>query len=107
MKMNAPKMTIKREQTLDLYTEHFEEAAKELYTYHDLDNFNADELCEEVLEQVTTDIDAREWVENLTDESKHEIVTTMQEYFEEYVLEVVRDNFDYIMNQNGWVKERK
>lgn len=108
MKMNTPKMTIKREQTLDLYEEHFKDAAGELYAHHDLDDFCADDICEEVLEQVTaTDIDAQDWVESLTDESKREIVTTMQKYFEEYILDMSRNNFDYIMEKNGWVKERK
>ena len=103
--MNTPKMTIKREQTLDLYSEHFEEAAEELYAHHDLEYFDADDICEEVLEQVTaTDIDARDWVESLTDESKREIVTTMQKYFEEYILDVAHGNFEYIMAQNGWAK---
>ena len=105
MKMNTPKMTIKREQTLDLYTEHFEEAAEELYAHHDLEDFDADDICEEVLEQVTTtDINAREWVESLTDESKREIVTTMQKYFEEYILDTVHNNFNYIMEKNDWIK---
>ena len=105
MKMNTPKMTIKREQTLDLYNDNFEEAAEELYAHHDLEDFDADDICEEVLEQVTaTDIDARDWVESLTDESKREIVTTMRAYFEEYLLDTARENFDYIMNQNGWTK---
>ena len=108
MKMNAPKMTIKREQTLDLYTEHFEAAAEELYTHHDLDDFNANDICEEVLEQVTaTDIDARDWVESLSNESKRAIVTTMQKYFEEYILDVIHQNFDYIMKMNGWKEEQK
>lgn len=108
MKMNTPKMTIKREQTLDLYTEHFESAAEELYVHYDLDNFNADEICEEVIEQVTaTDIDAQDWTKSLTDESKREIVTTMQAYFEEYILDVLHTNFDYIMKMNGWEKARE
>ncbi len=105
MKMNTPKMTVTREQALVLYTEDFEKAAKELYTHHDLEDFDADDICEAVLEQVTaTDIDAQDWVESLTDESKREIVTTMQAYFEEYILNVTHNNFDYIMEKNGWAK---
>lgn len=108
MKMNTRKMTIKREQTLDLYAEHFEEAAEELYVSRDLNDFDADDICEAVIEQVTaTDIDAQDWVESLTDESKREIVTTMQDYFESYILGLTRDNFNEIMNRNGWVKERE
>lgn len=108
MKMNTPKMTIKREQTLDLYTEHFEEAAEQLYVSRDLNDFDANDIYEAVIGQVTaTDIDTQDWVDSLTNESKREIVTTMQKYFEEYILDMARDNFDEIMNRNGWVKERE
>lgn len=107
MKMYAPEMTIKREQALDLYPEQFEEAAAELYAHNDLDGFMADDICQEVIEQVTDTNEAREWVESLTDENRRAIVTAMREYFEEYILNVVHNNFDYIMSQNHWEKERE
>ena len=108
MKMDTPKMTLKREVALDICTKHFEDAAEKLFYTHDIDDFSADDICKAVIDQVTTtDIDTEDWTENLTDENKRAIVTTMQKYFEEFILEAVRDNFDYIMNENGWKEERK
>jgi len=108
MKMNTPKMTIKREQTLELYTEDFEAAAENLYCSHEIDDITADDICEAVISQVAaTDFDAQDWTDAISNETKREIVTIMQEYFEKYILEMSRSNFDYIMNQNGWEEERK
>lgn len=108
MKMNTPEMTIKREQTLNLYTEDFEAAAENLYCDHEIDDFNADDICEAVIERVTAaDVDTHDWVESLSDENKRAIVITMQNYLEKYILDILHNNFDYIMNQNGWEKERE